>query len=156
ELVDDAAAPSTVPGPAEDEPTATTGRGRRRTGRDTAPRTRVASSGDYFGGAAEDPIHTYLKEIGKVPLLSAELEVEMARRIEAGNEAAARLAAETRATEGATRDGDGVDGTGRASGSLEAAEHRASDPELDGIPPGSLSTAEKARCRRLMRQGQQA
>ncbi len=59
-------------------------------------KTRSApSSGgsDYFGGTAEDPIHTYLKEIGKVALLSAELEVEMARRIEQGNEAAARLAA---------------------------------------------------------------
>ncbi|HEY1734668.1 MAG TPA: sigma-70 family RNA polymerase sigma factor, partial [Acidimicrobiales bacterium] len=59
-----------------------------------AGRPRQSSSGsDYFGGSAEDPVHTYLKEIGKVPLLSAELEVEMARRIEEGNEAAARLAA---------------------------------------------------------------
>jgi RNA polymerase primary sigma factor len=58
-----------------------------------AGRPRQSSSGsDYFGGSAEDPVHTYLKEIGKVPLLSAELEVEMARRIEEGNEAAARLA----------------------------------------------------------------
>ena len=51
------------------------------------------SGSDYFSGSVEDPVHTYLKEIGKVPLLSAELEVEMARRIQAGNEAAARLAA---------------------------------------------------------------
>ncbi|HEY5245158.1 MAG TPA: RNA polymerase sigma factor RpoD [Acidimicrobiales bacterium] len=59
-----------------------------------AGRPRQSSSGsDYFGGSAEDPVHTYLKEIGKVPLLSAELEVEMARRIEEGNEAAARMAA---------------------------------------------------------------
>ena len=50
------------------------------------------SGGDYFNGSAEDPVHTYLKEIGKVPLLNAELEVEMARRIQAGNAAAARLA----------------------------------------------------------------
>ena len=50
-------------------------------------------SSEYSGGGSEDPVHTYLKEIGKVPLLSAELEVEMARRIQAGNEAAARLAA---------------------------------------------------------------
>jgi len=50
------------------------------------------SSGDYFTSSAEDPVHTYLKEIGKVPLLNAELEVEMARRIQAGNAAAARLA----------------------------------------------------------------
>jgi len=50
-------------------------------------------SGDHSGGSSEDPVHTYLKEIGKVPLLSVELEVEMARRIQQGNEAAARLAA---------------------------------------------------------------
>ena len=50
-------------------------------------------SSEYSGGGSEDPVHTYLKEIGKVPLLSAELEVEMARRIQAGNEAAERLAA---------------------------------------------------------------
>ena len=52
-----------------------------------------STSADYFNGSAEDPVHTYLKEIGKVPLLGAELEVEMARRIQSGNEAAARLAA---------------------------------------------------------------
>ena len=58
------------------------------------PKAQTSSGGsDYFGGSSEDPIHTYLKEIGKVALLSAELEVEMARRIEQGNEAAARLAA---------------------------------------------------------------
>jgi RNA polymerase primary sigma factor len=52
---------------------------------------------EYFNGSAEDPVHTYLKEIGKVPLLNAELEVEMARRIQAGNEATARLAAHAEA-----------------------------------------------------------
>ena len=35
----------------------------------------------------------YLKEIGKVKLLDAALEVELAERIVAGNEAAERLAA---------------------------------------------------------------
>jgi len=57
-------------------------------------RSRPQSNGEYVGsGAAEDPVHTYLKEIGKVALLSAELEVEMAQRIEEGLAAAARLAA---------------------------------------------------------------
>jgi RNA polymerase primary sigma factor len=59
-----------------------------------ATKSRTQSS-EYFGGGSEDPVHTYLKEIGKVPLLNAELEVEMARRIDEGNEAAARLAAHT-------------------------------------------------------------
>jgi RNA polymerase primary sigma factor len=56
-------------------------------------RGRMASysSGDHGGGAAADPVHTYLKEIGKVPLLTGELEVELAKRIEAGNEAAEEL-----------------------------------------------------------------
>jgi RNA polymerase primary sigma factor len=54
---------------------------------------QTQTTAEYFNGSAEDPVHTYLKEIGKVPLLGAELEVEMARRIQAGNDAAARLAA---------------------------------------------------------------
>ena len=52
------------------------------------------------GGSAEDPVHTYLKEIGRVPLLNAELEVEIAQAIEEGNEAAARLAAHELAESG--------------------------------------------------------
>jgi RNA polymerase primary sigma factor len=60
----------------------------------TAKARTQSGAGEYFGsGAAEDPVHTYLKEIGKVALLSAELEVEMAKRIEEGLAAAARLAA---------------------------------------------------------------
>jgi RNA polymerase primary sigma factor len=53
---------------------------------------RPTSSSDS-GGSSEDPVHTYLKEIGRVPLLNAELEVEIAKTIEEGNAAAARLAA---------------------------------------------------------------
>ncbi|HET6793933.1 MAG TPA: RNA polymerase sigma factor RpoD [Acidimicrobiales bacterium] len=40
-----------------------------------------------------DPVRAYLKEIGKVPLLSAEEEVALARRIEVGLRAAERIAA---------------------------------------------------------------
>ena len=36
--------------------------------------------------AVDDPVRMYLKEIGKVPLLSAEEEVELAKRMEAGDE----------------------------------------------------------------------
>jgi RNA polymerase primary sigma factor len=53
---------------------------------------RPAASSDS-GSSSEDPVHTYLKEIGRVPLLNAELEVEIAKTIEEGNAAAARLAA---------------------------------------------------------------
>ncbi len=61
--------------------------------REAAGRRGTDSSGDEgFGGSAADPVHMYLKEIGKVKLLDASLEVELAERIVAGNEAAARLA----------------------------------------------------------------
>jgi RNA polymerase primary sigma factor len=43
-------------------------------------------------GGVSDPVRMYLKEIGKVPLLTAAQEVNLAQRIEAGLEAAERLA----------------------------------------------------------------
>ncbi len=46
------------------------------------------------GVAIDDPVRMYLKEIGRVPLLSAEQEVEIAKRIEAGDEEAKRELAE--------------------------------------------------------------
>jgi RNA polymerase primary sigma factor len=70
---------------------------------------RTASSGDS-GGSSEDPVHTYLKEIGRVPLLNAELEVEIAKAIEAGNAAAARLAANELALAGEGPETDLLDG----------------------------------------------
>ncbi|MET8000131.1 RNA polymerase sigma factor [Nonomuraea glycinis] len=46
---------------------------------DDAPIAQVAAA-----GATADPVKDYLKQIGKVPLLNAEQEVELAKRIEAG------------------------------------------------------------------------
>jgi RNA polymerase primary sigma factor len=63
----------------------------RQTPRPGRGRMAAYSSSDH-GGASADPVHTYLKEIGKVPLLTAELEVELAKRIEAGTLATQELA----------------------------------------------------------------
>ena len=45
-----------------------------------------------MAGATSDPVKDYLKQIGKVPLLNAEQEVELAKRIEAGLFAEEKLA----------------------------------------------------------------
>ena len=46
------------------------------------------------GVSIEDPVRMYLKEIGKVPLLSAEEEIEYAKRMEQGDEEAKKRLAE--------------------------------------------------------------
>ncbi len=52
---------------------------------------RVAQSPDR-GGGSSDPVRMYLKEIGRVPLLTGAEEVEYSRRVESGGFAAIRLA----------------------------------------------------------------
>ena len=54
---------------------------------DDLPAARVA-----IAGATADAVKDYLKQIGKVPLLSAEQEVDLAKRIEAGLFAEEKLA----------------------------------------------------------------
>jgi RNA polymerase primary sigma factor len=54
-----------------------------------APRPERSEGGSF------DPVRMYLKEIGKVSLLTGEQEVTLAKRIEAGVQATERLATET-------------------------------------------------------------
>ena len=53
-------------------------------------RLTPTNDGDY-GGPINDPVRMYLKEIGKVPLLTATQEVSLARRIESGCNASASI-----------------------------------------------------------------
>jgi RNA polymerase primary sigma factor len=55
-------------------------------------------------GATADPVKDYLKQIGKVALLNAELEVELAKRIEAGLFAEEKLATDRKLSRDMTRD----------------------------------------------------
>src|SRR5437867_1516584 len=84
-LASEPAKPGTEPGPAgtgEDEPPVS--------GDDDED--RPAAPGAAAVGASADPVKDYLKQIGKVPLLNARQEVELAKRIEAGLGAEEKLA----------------------------------------------------------------
>jgi RNA polymerase primary sigma factor len=55
-------------------------------------------------GATADPVKDYLKQIGKVALLNAELEVELAKRIEAGLFAEEKIATDKKLSRDMARD----------------------------------------------------
>ncbi|NEE48925.1 RNA polymerase subunit sigma-70, partial [Streptomyces sp. SID8455] len=57
-----------------------------------APEPREARSRTDSGGPTSDLFRQYLREIGRIPLLNAADEVELARRVEAGLFAEERLA----------------------------------------------------------------
>lgn len=76
--------------PAAEEETEDTGFTYSDADDDDAPAQQVVTA-----GATADPVKDYLKQIGKVALLNAEQEVELAKRIEAGLFAEEKLAATT-------------------------------------------------------------
>ncbi|HEY0717287.1 MAG TPA: RNA polymerase sigma factor [Streptosporangiaceae bacterium] len=92
--VNGTAAKAAAPAPAKPEGTATEGDDETFVygdDDDDLPAAQVA-----VAGATADPVKDYLKQIGKVPLLNAEQEVELAKRIEAGLFAEEKLAEDSR------------------------------------------------------------
>ncbi|MFH8655120.1 RNA polymerase sigma factor [Streptomyces afghaniensis] len=81
ELLEEEVLEEAAPGKAGEEPEGTENAGfvLSDEDEDDAPAQQVAAA-----GATADPVKDYLKQIGKVPLLNAEQEVELAKRIEAG------------------------------------------------------------------------
>jgi RNA polymerase primary sigma factor len=75
---------------------ATPGAAPAATGAKALSRGRLRAKPERAGELSSfDPVRMYLREIGKVPLLTAEQEVTLAKRIEAGVHAADRLEAST-------------------------------------------------------------
>ncbi|WP_371662979.1 RNA polymerase sigma factor [Streptomyces sp. NBC_00280] len=87
EAVEDEALEDVKPGEEEEEGAENKGFVLSDDDEDDAPAQQVA-----VAGATADPVKDYLKQIGKVPLLNAEQEVELAKRIEAGLFAEDKLA----------------------------------------------------------------
>ena len=89
---EDAAAPGAAQGPGQPVPAEAQGQPAKAAEEENEDEAFVYGDDDEdlpaaqvaVAGATSDPVKDYLKQIGKVPLLNAEQEVELAKRIEAG------------------------------------------------------------------------
>lgn len=72
------------PEPAPDEPPAGTAEEPAEAAEDEEPAEPPAPTRTETGGPSSDLFRQYLREIGRIPLLSAAEEVDLARRVEAG------------------------------------------------------------------------
>jgi len=84
-------------------------------GDDELNSVRAAARATHAEGSSFDPVRMYLKEIGKVPLLTAEQEVMLAKRIEAGIFAVEKL-------DGVDAEGEPVDISDNQRASLHAVQ----------------------------------
>ncbi len=89
-----------------------------------APRAASGTRPDASGYASADTVRAYLREIGRVSLLSADLEVACAKRMELGHQAAERLEADRQRSAGEQGAPAGTDAAAEALDDEQRAELR--------------------------------
>ena len=119
----------------------------------------------------DDPVKNYLKQIGQIPLLSAEQEVELSRRIHAGAEAAHILQADRQkygATEYIKKNSarfsfeedensrsynEDLDDEGGEKSTEDAEEKAAEEEAMEAVENGPLSDEKRAELLKTRRDG---